>query len=121
MDQGLAGRPGEECADDVCVDDIREGVASLREPTDVTPQCNTLGVWLPHLHLHFMNMSIMHPFVNLYHMKHDFKTLQHIVYFMCIVSFMNVKCATLKCNMCHSLSETRLVSTMQQDHETCET
>ena len=37
MDQGLAGRPGEECADDVCVDDIREGVASLGEPMDVIP------------------------------------------------------------------------------------
>ena len=33
----------------------------------------------------------------------------------------NVKCAILKCNMCHSLSETKLVNTMQQDHETCET
>ena len=38
MDQGLAGRPGEECADDVRVDDIREGVASLGEPADVIPQ-----------------------------------------------------------------------------------
>ena len=38
MDQGLAGRPREECADDVCVDDIREGVASLGEPTNVIPQ-----------------------------------------------------------------------------------
>ena len=27
VDQGLAGHPGEECADDVHVDDIREGVA----------------------------------------------------------------------------------------------
>ena len=27
------------------------------------PNCNTPGVWLPHLHLHFMNMSIMHPFM----------------------------------------------------------
>ena len=38
MDQRLAGRLGEECADDVCVDDIREGVASLGEPADVVPQ-----------------------------------------------------------------------------------
>ena len=37
VNQGLAGRPGEECADDVCVDDIRKGVAPLREPTDVVP------------------------------------------------------------------------------------
>ena len=35
VDQGLVGRPREKCADDVCIDDIREGVASLREPTDV--------------------------------------------------------------------------------------
>ena len=36
--EGLTGRPGEECADDVCVDDIREGVASLGEPVDVIPR-----------------------------------------------------------------------------------
>ena len=29
MDQGLAGCPGEECADDVHVDGIRKGVASF--------------------------------------------------------------------------------------------
>ena len=38
MDQGLVVCPGEECADDVCVDDIKEGVASLGEPADVIPQ-----------------------------------------------------------------------------------
>ena len=38
MDQGLAGCPREECADDVRVDDIRKGVALLQEPTDVIPQ-----------------------------------------------------------------------------------
>ena len=38
MDQGLANCPGEECADDVCVDDIKEGVASLGEPTNVILQ-----------------------------------------------------------------------------------
>ena len=38
MDQGLAGRLEEECTDDVCVDDIREGVVLLGEPTDVIPQ-----------------------------------------------------------------------------------
>ena len=37
VDQGLASCPGEECADDVRVDDIREGVASLGEPMDVIP------------------------------------------------------------------------------------
>ena len=38
MDQGLALSHGKECADDVRVNDIREGVASLREPTDVISQ-----------------------------------------------------------------------------------
>ena len=38
MDQGLRVCPREECADDVCIDDIREGVASLGEPMDVIPQ-----------------------------------------------------------------------------------
>ena len=37
VDQGLVGHPGEECADDIPVDDIREGVASLGEPMDVIP------------------------------------------------------------------------------------
>ena len=35
VDQGLAVRPKEERTDDVYVDDIGEGVASLGEPTDV--------------------------------------------------------------------------------------
>ena len=38
MDQGLTVRPREEHTDDVCVDNIREGVASLGEPTDVISQ-----------------------------------------------------------------------------------
>ena len=33
--QGLVGRPKEEYADDVRINDIREGVALLGEPTDV--------------------------------------------------------------------------------------
>jgi len=37
VDQGLTGCPREECDDDVCVDDIREGVASLGEHADVIP------------------------------------------------------------------------------------
>ena len=37
VDQGLVGHPEEECADDIRVDNIREGVASLGEPTDVIP------------------------------------------------------------------------------------
>ena len=38
VDQGLVGCPEEECADDVRVNDVREGVASLGEPTNVIPQ-----------------------------------------------------------------------------------
>ena len=38
VDQGLAGHPREECVDDVRIDDIRERVASLEEPTDVISQ-----------------------------------------------------------------------------------
>ena len=38
VDKGLAVHPGEERADDVCVDDIREGVASLGESLDIIPQ-----------------------------------------------------------------------------------
>ena len=38
MDQGLAGCPRKEGADDVCVDDIRKGVAPLQEHADVIPQ-----------------------------------------------------------------------------------
>ena len=37
VDQGLPGCPREECTIDIRVDDIREGVASLGEPTDVIP------------------------------------------------------------------------------------
>ena len=37
VDQGLASCPREECIDDFCVDDIRKGVASFGEPTDVIP------------------------------------------------------------------------------------
>ena len=38
MDQRLTGCPREECADEVHVNDIWKGVASLREPMDVIPQ-----------------------------------------------------------------------------------
>ena len=37
VDQGLTICPGEECADDVYVDDIMVGVASLGEPADIIP------------------------------------------------------------------------------------
>ena len=35
VDQGLTGCPREERADDVCINDIRKGVAPLQEPMDV--------------------------------------------------------------------------------------
>ena len=38
MDQGLAVCPREEGADDIYVDDIREGVTTLGKPVDVIPQ-----------------------------------------------------------------------------------
>ena len=87
----------------------------------VVAYCNTLGVWLPHLHLHFMNMSIIHPFMSLYCMKHVFETLQHIVIFhVCLFYEMNsVQHSSATCAT--HFSETWLVSTMQQNHETCET
>ena len=37
VDQGLAGCPSEESADDVHVNNIREGVALFGEPMDVIP------------------------------------------------------------------------------------
>ena len=52
--------------------------------------CNTLGVSLLHLHLHFMNMSIIHPFMSIDCVKHAFETLQHIVIFnVCLFCEMN--------------------------------
>ena len=58
MNQGLAVCPGEECADDVCVDDIREGVASLGETTDVIPQglAGLLLIALEVLGVHWLNV-----------------------------------------------------------------
>ena len=38
VDQGFTGHPREECADDIRIDDIREGVALLGEPMDVISQ-----------------------------------------------------------------------------------
>ena len=54
---------------------------SLENLIHSSTSCNTLGVWLPHLHLHFINMSIIHPFMSLDCMKHAFETLQYIVIF----------------------------------------
>ena len=45
VNQRLTGCPREECADDVRVDDIREGVASLGEPADVIPQDSLGSCW----------------------------------------------------------------------------
>ena len=89
--------------------------------------CNTLGVWLLHLHLHFMDMSIIHPFMSLDCMKHAFETLQNMfIFHVCLFYEMNsvqhssATCATHSWNMSHTLV-TWLVSTMQQTHETYET
>ena len=55
-------------------------------------------------------------------MKHDFETLQHVVYFMCVVSCMKCKSVQhLSATCATHFSETKLVNTMQQDHEMCET
>jgi hypothetical protein len=35
MNEGLASGPREECADDVCIDDVKEGMALLGEPVKV--------------------------------------------------------------------------------------
>ena len=52
--------------------------------------CNTLGVWLPHLHLHFINMSIIHPFMSLDCLEHAFETLQHMfIFHVCLFYEMN--------------------------------
>jgi hypothetical protein len=37
VNEGLAGGPGEERADNVCVDDVREGIALLGEPMNIVP------------------------------------------------------------------------------------
>ena len=50
VDQGLAVCPGEECADDVYVDDIREGVASLRKPGLLLTALEVLGVSRADIH-----------------------------------------------------------------------
>ena len=83
--------------------------------------CNTLGVWLPHLHcISWTWASCIHSWT--YITWNMISKHCNMLYISCVLFLLwNVKCATLKCNMCHSLSETRLVNTMQQDHETYET
>ena len=52
--------------------------------------CNTLGVWLPHLHLHFINMSIIHPCMSFDCLEHAFKTLPHMfIFHVCLFYEMN--------------------------------
>jgi hypothetical protein len=36
--------------------------------------CNTLGVCLPHLHLHFISLSIIHIIYALFGLKHEYAT-----------------------------------------------
>ena len=45
VDQGLSVRPREECTDDVCIDDIWEGVASLGESMDVIHKDSLGSCW----------------------------------------------------------------------------
>ena len=54
-------------------------------------------------------------------MKHAFETLQHMfIFHVCLFYEMNsVQHSSATCAT--HFSETKLVSTMQQDHETCET
>ena len=59
--------------------------------------------------------------MNLYCMKHACETLQHIIIFhVCLFYEMNSVQQSSATYTTH-FSETWLVSTMQQDHETCET
>ena len=83
--------------------------------------CNTPDVWLPHLHcISWTWASCIHSWT--YITWNMISKHCNRLYISCVLFLLwNVKCATLKCNMCHSLSETRLVSTMQHTHETYET
>jgi hypothetical protein len=38
VNEALASGPIEECADDICVDDVKVGIALLGEPANVVPQ-----------------------------------------------------------------------------------
>ena len=60
VDQGLTIRSGEEHADDVYVDDIREGVASLGELADVVPQ-GLAGLLLATLEVLGVPRADIHP------------------------------------------------------------
>jgi len=60
VDQRLTSHPGEECANDVRVDDMREGVASLGEPADVIP-LGLAGLLLPTLDVPGVSRADIHP------------------------------------------------------------
>ena len=69
-----------------------------------------------------MIMSISHAFMSLYHMKHVFETLQRIIMFhVCCFLYKMKSVQQLSATCATHFSETKLVNTMQQDHETCET
>ena len=69
-----------------------------------------------------MNMSIIHSFTSLYHMKQVFETLQRIVMFhVCCFHYEMKSVQHLSATCATHFSEAKLVNTMQQDHETCET
>jgi hypothetical protein len=41
--------------------------------------CNTLGVWLPHLHLHFISMSIIHLIYAFVELQHEYATYSNVL------------------------------------------
>ena len=75
----------------------------------------------PGFHLNYNTPAVIHPFMSLCCRKHVFETLQRIVIFhvCCLYEMNSVQHPSATC--ASHFSETWLVSTMQQDHETCET
>jgi hypothetical protein len=41
--------------------------------------CNTPGVWLPHLHLHFISMSIIHLIYAFVELQHEYATYFNVL------------------------------------------
>jgi hypothetical protein len=41
--------------------------------------CNTPGVWLPHLHLHFISMSIIHLIYAFVELQHEYATYSDVL------------------------------------------
>ena len=60
LNQRLTCCPGEERADDICVDDIRERVASLGDSTDIIPQ-EFAGLLLAALEVTGVSRADIHP------------------------------------------------------------